>query len=296
LAGYSKGNIFDCHTDGWVMSSRDSIGGLAGINDHGTIVQSSAGGYVLGADYVGGLVGDNYQGLITRCQSAASTDGMMVVGGLAGKNDGTITACFSSQPVWARALVGGLVGDHSYGLVESCYATGPVYGEVMAGGLVGNHLRGVIERSFSAGSVAGLDAIGGLVGNSFSGVCQDCFWDVQSSGQALSAGGTGKTMAEMKARATFTGAGWDFVGESANGTTDVWRMCGDGIDYPRLSWEFSQGGDMDCPDGVALEDLVYLAGRWMANSPETLGAADANGDGRANMSDFEILASNWMRM
>ena len=72
-------------------------------------------------------------------------------------------------------------------------------------------------------------------------------------------------------------------------------MCADGVDYPRLSWEFSRGGDMDCPEGVAMEDLVYLAGRWMAATPATFGAADANGDGHADLLDFAVMAEIWMK-
>ena len=39
----------------------------------------------------------------------------------------------------------------------------------------------------------------------------------------------------MKARSTFTDAGWDFVGETVNGTADIWRMPSGG--YPILSWQ-----------------------------------------------------------
>jgi hypothetical protein len=99
----------------------------------------------------------------------------------------------------------------------------------------------------------------------------------------------------MKTLATFMGAGWDFVGELANGTEDVWRMCADGVDYPRLSWEFSKTGDFDCPDGVAIDDLLYIASRWLATTPETIGAADANADGKLDLSEFAILAANWLR-
>jgi len=63
-----------------------------------------------------------------------------------------------------------------------------------------------------------------------------CFWDTQTSGQIISAGGTGKTTAEMQTAKTFLDAGWDFVGETKSGTEDIWWIL-EGNDYPRLSWE-----------------------------------------------------------
>jgi hypothetical protein len=87
----------------------------------------------------------------------------------------------------------------------------------------------------------------------------------------------------------------DFVGEAANGTGDVWRMCGDGVDYPRLSWEFSQGGDMICPNGVGIEDLQYFAWRWTDNTPASAGAADINSDGKVDMADLAILSAHWLQ-
>jgi hypothetical protein len=41
--------------------------------------------------------------------------------------------------------------------------------------------------------------------------------------------------------------------------------------------------------------LVYFAGRWLAETPETIGSADGNGDGRVDLKDFIILANEWMR-
>jgi len=86
-----------------------------------------------------------------------------------------------------------------------------------------------------------------------------CFWDIETSGQSTSAGGAGKTTAQMQALSTFTSEpnNWDFTNETANGTNDYWRMCAVGIDYPRLNWE-SIDGDFACPDGVNTEDLKYL--------------------------------------
>jgi len=40
----------------------------------------------------------------------------------------------------------------------------------------------------------------------------------------------------MQNAATFLNAGWDFVGESENGTDDIWMIC-EGKYYPRLQWE-----------------------------------------------------------
>jgi hypothetical protein len=66
------------------------------------------------------------------------------------------------------------------------------------------------------------------------------FWDIQTSGQTTSAGGSGKTTAEMQTANTFLEAGWDFVAETANGTDDIWWIL-EGQDYPRLWWELGDG-------------------------------------------------------
>jgi len=111
------------------------------------------------------------------------------------------------------------------------------------GSLVGDMDDGTITRCYSeGGSVSGDQIIGGLVGEDTSvfdigiGTFSNSFWDVETSGQLTSSGGTGKTTAEMQIRSTFTNAGWDFVDETANGTEDVWWIL-EGQDYPRLWWE-----------------------------------------------------------
>lgn len=47
---------------------------------------------------------------------------------------------------------------------------------------------------------------------------------------------SGLTTAEMQTASTFLDAGWDFVGETANGTEDIWLIL-EGQYYPRLWWE-----------------------------------------------------------
>jgi hypothetical protein len=141
--------------------------------------------------------------------------------------------------------------------------------------------------------------VGGLVGlNQEDGSIVSSFWDVNSSGWMTSDGGEGKTTAQMKTLSTFTSAGWDFTNETANGTNDYWRMCTNGIDYPRLNWE-STSGDLACPDGVAMEDMVSFAERWASTdcdaSNNYCAGADINGDGIVNMLDFALMAKNWMQ-
>ncbi|MBN2128122.1 MAG: hypothetical protein JW741_01445, partial [Sedimentisphaerales bacterium] len=94
---------------------------------------------------------------------------------------------------------------------------------------------GQIRRCYAAGPVAGQDETGGLTGLTQEGCIIDAsFWDVETSGQSTSSGGTGKTTAQMKTAYTFTNAGWDFADETANGTDDIWSID-EGRDYPQLS-------------------------------------------------------------
>ena len=44
----------------------------------------------------------------------------------------------------------------------------------------------------------------------------------------------------MQTAITFINTGWDFVGETENGTEDIWWIL-EGEDYPRLVWELNEG-------------------------------------------------------
>ena len=61
---------------------------------------------------------------------------------------------------------------------------------------------------------------------------------METSGQSASDGGTGKTTAEMKRIATFSGADWS-IAAVAPGMIEpayIWNIV-DGQGYPFLSWE-----------------------------------------------------------
>jgi hypothetical protein len=159
------------------------------------------------------------------------------VGGLVGWNLGTVTNSYASGSVSGSNQVGGLAG-HSRGTVSDSYSTASVTGgSWTGGGLVGSNFGGTVINSYSSGSVTGIWTVGGLVGEN-RGTVSNSFWDTDTSGQASSAGGAGKTTAEMKNIATFTGAAWGIIAV-APGVTNLgytWNIV-DGETYPFLSWQ-----------------------------------------------------------
>jgi hypothetical protein len=241
LFGYvgSGGQIRNLGVEDVNITGRDTVGGLVGLNSEGTIIACYATGAVSGGDSVGGLVGVN-SGMLTACYATGSVSSTWgIVGGLVGNNyTGTITACYATGSVSGDGIVGGLVGNNmagnNIGTITSCYATGSVSGtgrNSMIGGLVGLNF-GTITACYATGAVSGTgqySSVGGLVGRNYGDTLTACFWDIQTSGKPTSAGGMGKTTAQMKTLSTFTSAGWDF-------DTPTWTIC-EGFDYPKLWWE-----------------------------------------------------------
>ncbi|MCU0917015.1 MAG: hypothetical protein MUC88_21000, partial [Planctomycetes bacterium] len=221
--------------------------------------------------FVGGLVGDNLQGAVTQCYSTGAVSGGRYVGGLVGLNDwttgrlaiyhATVTQCYSTVAVSGGDDVGGLVGTNARSSVNQCYSSGGVAGTGQnLGGLVGRNHGGSVIQCYGTGTVAGNGQyIGGLVGQNSRDVLQS-FWDMETSGQSTSSGGTGRTTAEMQTGTTFLDAGWDFVGETVNGPNDVWRIV-EGLTYPLLSWQKYSGGTGEPNDPYQIAtaaDLIAL--------------------------------------
>ncbi len=162
--------------------------------------------------------------------------GQSLVGSLVGALDAgsTVSDSYASSTVIStnsNSVAGGLIGLLR-GTLTNSYAMGSVSGTNIVGGLVGaNQAAGTITNSYATGTVNGSADVGGLVGQSSATVTAS-FWDTQTSGQATSAGGAGavgKTSAEMKTLATFTG--WDI--DAVGGSGKVWRIY-DGDTTPLL--------------------------------------------------------------
>jgi len=251
LIGNNGGIVTDCYATG-AVAGNSSVGGLIGHNWSGVLHGSHAGGTVDGSDKVGGLVGMNDTvSTVTCCGATGAVSGESNVGGLTGYSGGggTSASCRATGTVSGQTNVGGLVGYNDSGsTISDCYGTGSVLGLENVGGLVGRNgeridvddfygeFPGFIVNCYSTGCVSGQSQAGGLVGLHGWGSVDASFWDLEASGQATSAAGIGKTTAEMQQSGTFLEAGWDFVGESANGTEDIWWIL-EGQDYPRLWWE-----------------------------------------------------------
>lgn len=170
------------------------------------------------------------------------------LGILAGTNCGVAQNCYSEGSVNGDMYVGGLIADNDKGQIINCYSTASVIGKIFVGGLTGYN-SGDVTGCFSIGAVCGDYDVGGLTGYSESDTITNSFWDIETSGQLVSAGGTGKTTAEMQTANTFLEAGMDFVDETDNGTEDIWQID-EGLDYPHLSWESAglYSSDSSTPD------------------------------------------------
>jgi len=241
FAGVFDGNGHTISNFTYTGTSTDAIGlfGYIGptwenpqIRDLG-LINPNVDVKITGIGGVGSLVGDMQNGIISNCYvEGGSVTGGDDVGGLVGRKSGAIINCYSTSSVSGGWSIGGLVGSN-WDTITNCYAAGRVSGDWLVGGLVGTNV----------------------------GEVMDSFWDIEASSQTTSDGGTGKTTAEMQMESTFTDAGWDFVGETVNGTDEIWWIS-EGQDYPRLWWAEKSG---EVPEIHPLSD--FLAGAGTQNDP-----------------------------
>jgi len=248
LVGVSYGTVSHCYATGTVIGGFVCVGGLLGQNE-GTVTNSYSTSNVTGSGLaIGGLVGANgwsangYSGYgtVSNSYSTGSVTGEDDVGGLVGANfpGSTMSNSYATGNVDGEREVGGLVGGN-VGTVTNSRSTGSVTGNESIGGLVGvNAVEGNVSNSYSTGGVTGTSRVGGLVGWNYEGTVGHSFWDIETSGQATSDGGMGKTGAEMKDITTFSGAGWNIIAVGLNETDPVyiWNIV-DGLTYPFLSWQ-----------------------------------------------------------
>lgn len=229
LVGYNWGVVADSHSAGCVSGER-VVGGLIGLN---------GGIYMYSSDLLGGNRGD----VAGLSYPVCAPTGKLVAEGSTSLSDdwGTVKNSYATANVTGDQHVGGLVAMNT-GAVSDCYSSGGVLGSSYVGGLVGSNrgLGTAISNSYAAGSVTGDEYVGGLVGSSqYALTGTNSFWDVETSGQPTSAGGTGKNTAEMMHIVTFSRASWDVVRVADVGTRNpsyIWNIVST-VTYPFLSWQ-----------------------------------------------------------
>jgi hypothetical protein len=195
--------------------------------------------YIKGSDKIGGIAGINL-GKIYGCYFTGMAEGINNIGGIAGESAGYIEVSYSAGAVTGANNVGGLAGATFKNEINFSYSTSAVRGtESNIGGLVGSGMNERIVNSYSAGMVTGVEgSTGGLLGildgesyiiHNYSsskvniigikefgglvGYAKDASYIsgnyyVNYDINASKRGYEGKTPAEMKQKATFSG--WNF--------------------------------------------------------------------------------------
>lgn len=218
LFGYigSSAQISSVGLVGGAIQGQTSVGGLVGYNNGGTVSDVYASGFVSAPwGDVGGLIGYSEGGMVSNSYAAGSVSGSIIVGGLVGSNsNGMVSNSYATSSVSvslansAYSYGGGLVGWNS-GTVSNAYATGSVSSSgsgyaASIGGLVGYNSGGTVSNAYATGPVA---AGSGLVGKNTGAVIY-AYWDINTSGQRWSQGGTGLSTAFMQQVSNFVS--WDF--------------------------------------------------------------------------------------
>ncbi|WP_044412883.1 two-partner secretion domain-containing protein, partial [Thiomicrospira microaerophila] len=302
--------------DGGSINGNGQTGALIGNAQNNTqVIQTYSTLNVEGAGFTGGLVGFLANSTIVNSYATGDvTASGNSIGGLVGYlEDSTITNSYAAGDVvaghgnfWVMpSYAGGLVGysftDYKDIELTNVYATGKVTGSgSFIGGLIGvidgssvraESATALVTNAYASGAVSGAtvdssdpDTLGGLIGgvldgNKFALDVTKSFWDTQTSGQTTSAGGEGKTIAQMKDALTFTG--WD---------TDIWSFPAAGRGAEIEGYEWGEGGLPYLTHVTRVEDLegggapiILFAGGWG-------GLTDGDADGSA------YTITNWNQL
>lgn len=248
-----------------------------------------------------GLFGVAYTGSVIKDLGLKDIDanGYNYSGTISGYTNGVITNCYSTGSIRSFGYIGGFVGYVSSNAdVNNCYSTVNVIRmtgstSTVNAGFAGSLGGGSLTNNYSTGSVTwegSATTSKGFLGSFSSGNMTGNFWNTETSGQTSTSGtATGLSIAEMSTMSTFTSAGWDFYGESANGTNDYWNMHTSlNSGFPYLNWEYRL--PVEAPANLALsivgtdviitwDPVADAAGYIVYSSADPYGTFTLNGSG-----------------
>jgi hypothetical protein len=204
--------------------------------------------YIIGHDFTATLVGLLVSGTISNCYSSGNIVSTgSHIGGLVGKSTlGFIEDSYSTGSVYTSfddplyGYVGGLIGTLQQGTLNNTYSRANTTGLHHVGGLAGYVVFAAsrVRNSYSTGKVEGSTNTGGLIGLKQGGTVTNSYWDIDSSGMAASAAGTGVNEDGEEPEYfynlsqpvyTSTEPYWDF--------DTVWSNSNNMTGYPILKWQ-----------------------------------------------------------
>ena len=182
--------------------------------------------------------------------------GNIRVGALVGKiynfdlSSASISNSYSTGSVSSEDTAGGLVGTADSADLSNVYSMVDVEGRSSVGGLVGGFIGSdsyEISSSYSTGNISGSSDVGGLVGYE-EPVVTNSYWNINTSGQNTSAGGTGLSTTEM----TGLDAKSSLSGLDFSGTWSIVEDENQGYPFP----EVFCGTEFDCSKPPSIQNVA----------------------------------------
>ena len=209
----SSARIYLCTNTG-VVTSTNTCGGIAALNDEGEINHCTNDGIITGKGCIGGIVGAGSNGTITLCINHEDINASKGddCGGIAGSYyQGTISYCYNTGKITGNGTnCGGITGE-SGTHIKDCFNLGDIAGGGSYGGIAGMmYTNYKVEHCYNAGYVQNNS---GIVGYIQSGSVTESYylsWDGNLSEYS-------KSLDQLKQKATYTGFDFDNVWEIREG-------------------------------------------------------------------------------
>ena len=194
-------------------SSKDNVGLFGCVGKSGTATGTVkdvtlADSYVSGRDSVGGICGMNNSGTVTNCTNKGNVAGRQQTGGICGYSryavvgytvcNATISNCINTGNVTGTSdHTGGICGYNCDSSVQRCQNSGEVSGANNTGGICGynyhyssnNTSSSTIQDCDNTGTVTGAENVGGVCGYNRNGTVKNCTSDRTVKGTGSNIGG-----------------------------------------------------------------------------------------------------------
>ncbi|MDY6915778.1 MAG: PKD domain-containing protein [Candidatus Cloacimonadota bacterium] len=152
---------------------------------------------VSGDKFIGMVAGAASYSNIINCHVSGILNGTLIIGGIIGNSgNNSIKQCSNRANINGEKS-GGITGKSVLDNMVNCFNFGNISGEEYVGGLVGRILQSTVTNCCSIGIVTADDDTGGLIGFKDESTITSCYWDTETSGINISAGGEARTTEEM---------------------------------------------------------------------------------------------------